>query len=281
MAADAGIQADAVDDHLGVEALGLGVGIQLIEITDAHGQVGVGKELDGLGLGQVGEQDRDILGRLAGAGLLLAGPLQQQVREHLRLVPLVIGAADHDAAGVEVVIEGLGLAQKFRRKDDIADPVFFPDGLGVADRDRGLDDHEDLRIDLEGPLDGILDSAGVKEVVDIVIVGRRGDDDQVRGPVGRRLVGRRVEVQGPFSGPRLLKKALDLIVLDGTDELIELVRLLFRGGDCRHLVLLGQKHRERKAHISDASNCNLHKNLLLKALCIQSFRHRSSACYRI
>ena len=59
MLTDAGIERDAVDDVLGVEPFHLGIGIQLVEIADTEGQVGVGKELDGLGLGESHEKQRD------------------------------------------------------------------------------------------------------------------------------------------------------------------------------------------------------------------------------
>ena len=60
MAADAGVQADTLDDLLGVQALHLGVGIQLIEVRHPQGQIGIGKELDGLGLGKAHDEGIDV-----------------------------------------------------------------------------------------------------------------------------------------------------------------------------------------------------------------------------
>ena len=60
MAADARIQADAVDDLPGVQALALGVGVQLVEVGHTQRQIGVGKQLDGLGLGKAHEQRVDV-----------------------------------------------------------------------------------------------------------------------------------------------------------------------------------------------------------------------------
>ena len=59
MGADAGVEADAIDDGLGVEALHLGIGVEFIEVGDAEGEVGVSKELDGLGFGGAHEEARD------------------------------------------------------------------------------------------------------------------------------------------------------------------------------------------------------------------------------
>ena len=60
MAANARIQADAVDDLPGVQALALGVGVQLVEVGHTQRQIGVGKQLDGLGLGKAHEQRVDV-----------------------------------------------------------------------------------------------------------------------------------------------------------------------------------------------------------------------------
>ena len=45
--ADAGVETDAVDDGLCVEAFHLSIGVKLVEVADAKSQVGVGKELHG------------------------------------------------------------------------------------------------------------------------------------------------------------------------------------------------------------------------------------------
>ena len=54
-AANPGVQAYAVDDVPGIEALGFGIGIQLVEIADPQGKIGIGKELYGLCLGKTHE----------------------------------------------------------------------------------------------------------------------------------------------------------------------------------------------------------------------------------
>src|SRR5690625_4175058 len=57
MRADAGIEADALDDLAGIELVAKGVGVQLIEKSHPHGQKGIGKQFDGLGLGGIGVED--------------------------------------------------------------------------------------------------------------------------------------------------------------------------------------------------------------------------------
>ena len=54
---DARIQADSLDDIARVEALALGIGIELVEVRNPQRQIRVGKELDGLGFGGACYQD--------------------------------------------------------------------------------------------------------------------------------------------------------------------------------------------------------------------------------
>ena len=57
--------ADAVDDRAGVQAAGHGEGVELVEVGHPHREVGVGEQLDRLGLGRIGEQDRHVPGNRA------------------------------------------------------------------------------------------------------------------------------------------------------------------------------------------------------------------------
>ena len=61
MCANAGVEADALDDMPGIKPLHLGVGVQFVEEGNAEGQIGVGEQLDRLGLGEAHEEGVDIL----------------------------------------------------------------------------------------------------------------------------------------------------------------------------------------------------------------------------
>ncbi|MOA31243.1 hypothetical protein D3C78_1523910 [compost metagenome] len=92
VAADARVQADAFDDLAGIQIMGFGIAVQLVEVGHAHGQVGVGEQLDGFGFGAVGEQGGDVL---------LDGALLQQTGEGFR----TLGAlADDDPRRIQVVV---------------------------------------------------------------------------------------------------------------------------------------------------------------------------------
>lgn len=121
---DAGLQAHAADDVGGRQALLLAIGVELVEVGDAQGEVGVGEELHRLGLraaqNKPGDADRPV--RVPASALGGVRALLEQRREALRRSPsrrVALGRAHHDAAGVQVVVQRLALAEKLRGEDDL------------------------------------------------------------------------------------------------------------------------------------------------------------------
>ena len=178
MAADARVKTYAVNDLLRVQALALRVGIQLIEIGNAQRQIGVGEQLDGLGLGKAHEERINVL---------LDGPLLQQRRKLVggcNKVRIFGVGADDDAGRVEVVIQGLGLPQKFRAEQDVPAAEPFPHRHRVAHGNRRFDDHDGIWIDLRDKTDDCLHCRGVKVLGLVVVVGGCSNDHKVRIGVG-------------------------------------------------------------------------------------------------
>ncbi len=126
-----------------------------------------------------------------------------------------LGIAHDDAAGIEVVIEGLALAEELGREEQVqllhaALGVLQVEAARIAYGDGGLDDHDGIGIDLEHQVDDLLDMAGVKIVLYGVVVGRGGDDHEVGISIGPAAV------EGGGEQQRLLGQvALDIVVLDG------------------------------------------------------------------
>ena len=54
----------------------------------------------------------------------------------------------NNAAWVQVVVQSLGFAQKFRAENNIFRVIFLPDIFRVTDRYRGLNNHDGIRIDV-------------------------------------------------------------------------------------------------------------------------------------
>ena len=241
MAADARLEADAVDDVAGIEAADLAVGVELVEVGHAQRQVGIGEELHGLGLGGAQHELRDARGAVGVHALELrgVGALREQTGEPLggyNGLSVVLRRANHDAAGVQVVVESFALAQELRAEEDLAVAQPLAQARGVADGDRRLNDDPGVRVHRAHGGDGGLDGARVEEILIRVVVRRRGDD----GVVGARVCLRKVDggIQVELALPRLglRQESLDLIVLDGRLVVVDLLDLL--GHDVQRVDLI-------------------------------------------
>ena len=227
MGADAGVETDTIDDGLGVEPLHLSISVELVEVTDAQGKVGVGKEFDGLSLFHSYEEGRHIF---------LDGGLLQQASEDVSflgepvdvgqgfdgLVLLLVFFASHhlghahdDTARVEVVIECLALAQELRREEEIEFLhafllVFDIEAAGISHGDGTLDDHDGVGVNLEHSIDDGLYCGGVEEVLLAVIVSRSSYDHELGIAVAGFLI------KGGLERQRLVGQiVLNIVVLDG------------------------------------------------------------------
>ena len=103
MAANARIQTDALDNLLGVQPLHLCIGIQLVEIADTQGQIGVGKQLNSFCLREAHDQRVDVL---------LNSTLLQQTRKCVggfHQTGIVHVSANNDTARVQIVVQSFRL----------------------------------------------------------------------------------------------------------------------------------------------------------------------------
>ena len=258
MRADAGIEADTIDDGLGIETLHLGIGVELVEVGDAKGQVGVGEEFDGLGLGGAHEKDRHIL---------LDGTFDEEGGEGVGgCFEGGIIIADDDAGGIEIVIEGLGLAEELGSEDDLrgddlegavgetlAIAVFLTDTGGVAHGDCALDDHHSIGVHGEHEVDNILDMVSIEEVLDGIVVCGGCNDHEVCVLVGSLAIKGCHKIQ-----LLLLQILLDILILNGANPVVDLLHLLRDDIDGGHLMMLRQQGSDGKTYIACACNCDFH-----------------------
>ena len=265
MRADARVEADAFDDILRVEALEFGVGVELVEVADAQGQVGVGEELHRFGLGAAHEEDGDVL--LDGTGLQKLGEGFGGGFE-FRLVE-----ADDDAARIEVVVEGLAFAEELRCEDysrsdgaeaavlhALAVAELFADRLGVAHGDGGLDDHGGVRVHLQYQFDYLFHVGGVEEVFLGVVVGGGGDDYEVGVFIGGLAVqgGCEVQLYGLAAGVRSGQVLLDEFVLDRALATVDFLDLFRHHVHCHNFVVLRQKGGQAHAYVTGSCYCYFH-----------------------
>lgn len=57
-------------------------------------------------------------------------------------------SANHDAAGMKVIIKGFAFAEEFGAKDDVVDAILLANAIGVAHRNGAFDDHQHIGVDL-------------------------------------------------------------------------------------------------------------------------------------
>lgn len=255
VAPDARLQAHAVDDVAGVEAADLAVGVELVEVGDAKRQVRVGEELDGLGLGGAQHELRDAHGAVGVDTLELGGvgALREQAGELLRRgdgIRVVLRRTHHDAAGVQVVVECLALAKELGAEEDLAVAQPLAQARGVTHGDGRLDDDPGVRVHRAHGGDGGLDGARVKEVPIGVVVGGSGDDGVVGARIGLGHVDRGVQVELALPRLGLRQEALDLVVLDGRNVVVDLLDLLGHDVQRVHLVVLREQDGEGQANVA-------------------------------
>ena len=268
VATDARLQAHAVDDVAGVKAADLAVGVELVEVGHSQRQVGVGEELDGLGLGGAQHELRDAHGAVGVLTLHLGGvgALCEQAGEPLRRgdgIGVVLRRANHDAAGVQVVVECLALAKELGAEEDLAVAQFLSQASGVADGDGRLDDDPGVRVHRAHGGDCGLDGAGVKEVPVRIVVGGRGDDGVVGARIGLGHVHGGVQIELALPRLGLRQEALDLVVLDGRLIVVDLLDLLGHDVQGVDLVVLREQDGEGQADVAGTGDSDLHVILQL------------------
>jgi len=208
--ADTRIEADTVDDVLGVKAFHLGVGVEFVEIADTEREIGVGKQLNRFRFGEAHDAGLDV--RFDGSFL------EQGSKSFccLRKTGIAFDGADNDTRRVEIVVEGLGFAEEFGRKEDIVAVVFAADGLGVTYGDGRFDDHDGRWVDTEDGLDDILYSGSVEVIALTIIVCRSGYDDIFRIFVRGLSIEGRSKIELFFC-----EIFLDVLILDGGLAVVE------------------------------------------------------------
>ena len=180
----------------------------------------------------------------------LFGALNQQIGEGPGTFGLL---ADDDARRVQVVVQRLALTQEFRREDDLVATHLFAQGCGIAHRNGRFDDDGGGAVERHDLAHDGLDRRGVELVRHRIVIGRRGDDDDIRAFESLGGVESRLEVQ--FF---VLQEVLDFGIDDRRFPAIEHIDLGRDDIECNHLVMPRQQHGVRKTHITQARNSYLH-----------------------
>ena len=121
---------------------------------------------------------------------------------------------------MQVVVQGLALAQELRAEDDVPAAGLLANRTRVAHRDGGLDHHDCVRVDLHDQIDHGLHRGRVEEVALAVVIRRRGDDHEIGVRVRALTIQRGNQIQ-----VLLGEVLLDAIVLDRADAIVDLLDL--------------------------------------------------------
>ena len=167
------IKAHTIDNLLRIQSLHLRIGIQLVEIADTQSQISVGKQLNSLGFRKAHDQGVDIL--------LDCTFLEQACKGvgSLHQASVIHISTHNDTARVQIVVQSFRLPQELRAENDVVAVVLFTHRSRESDRNRGLDDHDGIRIILDHQLDDSFYCRSIKEVFLAVIVGRCCNENKV------------------------------------------------------------------------------------------------------
>jgi len=270
-------------------------------------KVGVGEEFHGLGFLHAHAQDGDALGLFAradavgdgeraGEGEAVAiadGALYKQGGEGASSLAETIDVgdggdglvfigevgmvhllrvADDDAARIEVVVEGLALAEELGGEEEVEllhalARIAEVEAAGVAHGDGRFDDHHGVGVDGQHEVDDFLDVGGVEVVLHGVVVGGGGDHDEVGVGIGRFAVeggdegamASLLSLIGAHAGQEaaVAEVFLDVVVLDGRDTAVEFLDFLGDDIDGRHMVVLGQQGGNAQADVACAGHSDL------------------------
>ena len=166
MSTNTRIQANTVDDLLGVQSLHLGIGIQLVEVANTQCQIGVGKQFDRLSLSEAHEQR---------VNTFLDGTFLQEFCEGVCCfyqTSIVHIGANNNARRIKVIIQSLALTQELRAEDDIVAVELLTNTCSVTNRNRTLDNHDSFRIIFDDQFNDSFYCRGIKEILLAIVICR-------------------------------------------------------------------------------------------------------------
>ena len=245
MASDTRIKTNTIYDLLGVQTLTFCIGIQLIEVSNAQCQIGIGEQLNCLGLSESHEQGIDIF--LNCAFLQQTAKLVSSFNQTL----IVKVGTNDNTRRIKIVTKSLGLAQKFRAEDNIFAVELLANRSSVAHRNRGLNNHNGVRVVLHDQLDHSLDSRCVEVLGVAIVVGRSRNNNKVRTRVCSLCIQSCGQVQFFFC-----EILLDIVILNRGLTVVDHVHLLRDNIHSSHLMVLGEQCRNRQTNITGTSNRN-------------------------
>ena len=243
MVADTRIKANAIDDLLGVQPLAFCVGIQFIEISHAQSQIGVSEQLDRLGLSEAHEQCVNVLldcTFLEQTSKLMCGFHQTFI---------VQVSTNDDTGRIQVIVKGFRFTQEFRAKNNILAVELLSYTCRIAHRNRGLNNHDGVWVIFHNQLDYSFNSRRIKVLGLAVIVSRCRNHNKIRIAICCLCIQRCGQIQVLFC-----QVFFNIIILNRRFLVVDHIDLSLHNIDCNYLMMLAQKHSQRKSNVSRAGH---------------------------
>ena len=127
------------------------------------------------------------------------------------------------------------------------------DARCISNRDRGLDDHDGIRIVFDDQFNDRLNRRRVKEILPTVIIRRRCNNNKLRITVSSLCIQRCRQIQFLFC-----KVFLNILILDRGLSVVDQFHLLRNDIHRRNGMVLCQQCGNGKSYIAGSCNCNLH-----------------------
>ena len=157
--------------------------------------------------------------------------------------------ADNDAARIEVIVKSLRFTQEFRTENDILAVELFSYTCRIAHRNRGLDNHNGVWVIFHDQLDYSFNRRRIKVLGLAVIVSRSRNHNKIRIAICCLCIQRCGQIQVLFC-----QVFFNIIILNRRFLVIDHIDLSLHNIDCNYLMMLAQKHSQRKSDVSRAGH---------------------------
>ena len=169
MTANAGIQADTLDNLSGIQALHLGIGIQFVEVADTQCQISVSEQFNSLCLGKAHKQSIDIF--------LKSTFLQEFCKSVCCLyqTSIIHISTNNDTGRIKIIVQSLALTQEFRAKNDVVTVELLTNACCITNRNSALDNHDSFRVVLDDQFNDGFYRTRVKKILLAIVICRSCD----------------------------------------------------------------------------------------------------------
>ena len=243
MTTDTRIKANTINNLLSVQTLAFCVSVQLIEVGNAQSQISICKKLNCLSLSKSHEQSVNVLFDCT----FLEQTSKLMCRLHQAFITQV--CTNDNTRRVQVIIKSLGFTQKLRTENDILAIELLAHRSSISNRNGGLDNHNGIRIIFHNQLNYCFNRRSIKVLSLAIIVGRSRDYNKVRIRVCSLCIQSCGQIQVFFC-----QVFFNIIILNRRFLVVNHIDLSLHNIDCNHLMMLAQKHSQRKPDVSRAGH---------------------------